>query len=150
MHLVKVEKDYLIFVFVAVLGLLQLVATRQRWTGLLFCRRWPLLSYVLGLAGLGGGYAWFFFSDDRNVPGLEGWQLFSRFAVSTVAAVLVTLLVSSALHARRDEGATAGQKHHPSPANEECGLEALRTLTYGQILNRWLQRPPGGGKRAAV
>jgi len=149
MHLVKVEKDYLVFVFLAVLGLLQLVAARQRWTGLLFCRRWPLLSYVLGLAGLGGGYAWFFCSDDRNVPGLEGYQLFSRFAVSAVAALLVTLLVSSALHARRDEGATAGQKYL-SPANEERGLEALRTLTYGQILHRWLRRPPGGGDRAAA
>jgi hypothetical protein len=149
MHLVKVEKDYLIFVFLAVLGLLQLVAARQRWTGLLFCRRWPLLSYVFGLAGLGGGYAWFFFSDDRNVPGLEGWQLFSRFAVSAVAAVLVTLLVSSVLHARRDKD-TVGQKYHLSPVNEERGLEALRTLTYGQILTRWLRRPPGGGDRAAA
>ena len=148
MHLVKVEKDYLIFVFVAVLCLLQLVAARQRWTGLLFCRRWPLLSYVWGLAGLGGSYAWFFFSDDRNVPGLEGYQLFSRFAVSAVAALLVTLLVSSALHVRRDEGAAAGQKYL-SPGNEERGLEALRTLTYGQILNRWRRRPPGGGERAA-
>ncbi len=148
MHLVKVEKDYLIFVFVAVLGLLQLLAARQRWTGLLFCRRWPLLSYVLGLAGLGGGYAWFFCSDDRNVPGLEGYQLFSRFAVSAVAALLVTLLVSSALHARRDKD-TVEQKHHLSPADEERGLEALRTLTYGQILHRWRRRPPRGGERAA-
>ncbi len=150
MHLVKVEKDYLIFVFFAILGLLQLVAARQRWTGLLFFRRWPLLSYVLGLACLGGGYAWFFFGDDRNVPGLEGWQLFSRFAVSAVAAVLVTLLVSSVLHARLDAGAIAGQKYRLSPANEERGLEALRTLTYWQALNRWLRRPPGGGDRAAA
>jgi len=148
MHLVKVEKDYLIFVFVAVLGLLQLVAARQRWTGLLFVRRWPLLSYVLGLAGLGGGYAWFFFGDDRNVPGLEGYQLFSRFAVSTVAAVLVTLLVSSALHVRWDKD-IVGQKHDLPPADEEHGLEILRTLTYWQALTRWLQRPPGGGERAA-
>ncbi|MBM3134631.1 MAG: hypothetical protein FJZ89_04945 [Chloroflexi bacterium] len=149
MHLVKVEKDYLIFVFLAVLGLLQLVAVRQRWTGLLFCRRWSLLGYAFGLAGLGGGYAWFFFSDDRNVPGLEGWQLFSRFAVSAVAAVLVTLLVSSALHVRRDKD-IVGWKQDLPPANEERGLEALRTLTYGQILNRWLRRPPGGGERAAA
>jgi hypothetical protein len=149
MHLVKVEKDYLIFVFVAVLGLLQLVAARQRWTGLLFCRRWPLLSYVLGLAGLGGGYAWFFFSDDRNVPGLEGYQLFSRFAVSAVAALLVTLLVSSVLHVHRDKDIVE-QKHYLLPVNEERGLEALRSLTYGQILNRWRRRPPGGGERAAA
>jgi hypothetical protein len=149
MHLVKVEKDYLIFVFFAALGLLQMVAIRQRWTGLLFCRRWPLLSYVLGLAGLGGGYAWFFFSDDRNVPGLEGWQLFSRFAVAAGAAVLVTLLASSALHARLNEGTTARQDCSLSPASEERGLEALRTLTYWQALTRWLRRTPRGGERAA-
>lgn len=92
---------YLLFTFVAVLGVLQLIAARCHWAGLSLPgrqrRRW---GYVLGAGLLGGAYLWFFGTLQPLIfqPGLAGTELFTVFAVSTLLAIAATLGLTSVLH----------------------------------------------------
>ena len=92
---------YLLFTFVAVLGVLQLIAARYHWAGfsLLGRQRWRW-GYALGVILLGGAYLWFFGTVQALIfqPGLAGAELFTLFAVSTLLATATTLGLVSVLH----------------------------------------------------
>ena len=104
--------QYCIFVFVAVMGLLQLIALVNGLKGMLFIRNRPV-TLLLSSAALVFAFWWFFYRDDRintvmRHTGLEGAQQFTVFCWTTFAALVVTLVVASLLKAlvyrRTDEG----------------------------------------------
>ncbi len=123
------EADYLLFVFMVSLGVLQLVAAWGRLEGLSFFRR-RYLGYIFAAVMVGIGY-WWFFRVDRNIPatagGITGPWLFAYLFAALAIAILVTLIISSAVKARW------GQSH---PEGEGEGLEALKGRTYLQAIKK--------------
>jgi hypothetical protein len=76
-------------------------------------------------------YFWFFSLQNRNVPGLEGWQLFSRFALGAAVGGVLVLLLSSWLNASMS-GSSADERAMLADA----GLDSLRYDTYLHLLLR--------------
>ena len=125
------EVDYILFIFVASLGVMQLAALKNRLRGI-YLVKIPLLNLVLALALVIGSCLWFFYSEPRNLPdtgdGLDGNQQ-AMFSVAAAAgAVLFTLAITSLLNAGLGRG---GDK-------TGSGLEALRHTTYFTALRRTL------------
>lgn len=119
--------DYLAFVFLASVGVLQFAASLSRLTALLIFRSIPA-ARVSGAALAVAAFIWFFVSDTRNVNDFEGGldanvQALALF-LTVLAAVLATLVVSSLVNIRMD-GASA------SPSE---GVDSLRRTTYFRAL----------------
>jgi hypothetical protein len=94
--------DYLLWVFVSTLCVVQFVAARSRLRGILFARRWPratmAASVLIGLATV----VWYFASAERNQPdtgvGLDANIQAFWFAVSAAVAAIATLASTSAIN----------------------------------------------------
>ncbi len=87
---------YLILCFVAILGTLQMVATRFHRRDLMWFEGRG--GYVFGACAVAAGFIWFFLVDDEIfTPGLAGAELFVLFVVPFVAAVPVTRAIAFAL-----------------------------------------------------
>ena len=127
------EGEYLLFVFMVSLGVLQLVAAWGRFEGLSFFRK-RYLGYIFAIVMVGIGY-WLFFRIDRNIPdfagGLSGPPLFALLLAALVIAILFTLIISSAINARWGQSA---------PEGEQEGFEALKRMTYLQAIKKGLRR----------
>jgi hypothetical protein len=103
--------QYCIFVFIAVMGMLQLIATCHQLKGMLFIRNKPV-TLILSIAAIVFAFWWFFFRDNRidtvmRSTGVEGAQQFAVFCWTTFTALVVTLVISSLLQMfvyRRREG----------------------------------------------
>lgn len=126
---------FVLFTFVACLGVLQIAAAHGRMVGLAFFKR-PILGYLFGILAIGGMFWWFFTSGDRNVwnPRLEGAQLFGCFTLAGFCAIVFTLIVCSLLK---------GWRSRPSEELEEessKGLEVLRRTTYFRVISRLFKR----------
>ncbi len=122
-------RDYIIFVVVTVLGMIQIIAAWDHLLGLRFVQRgWP--GYVIGVAAVVGAVVWFFGSGPRNIEGhitgLQGFEQFLWFIVGAGIAFGLTGLIVSAKHWRS----------RPVLPPAEHNLEALRTHTYLQLLLR--------------
>ena len=119
--------DYFIFVFIASLGVLQIVAAHATLRGLLFVRVRPV-AFLIGLVITTLAFLWFFLSEPRNISeaegGLDGNQMAGFFAVAAGSALLITLLVSS-LVSRSMRG---------NGPQSTSGLDALRETTYVKAL----------------
>lgn len=115
---------YLLFTFVATLGVLQLMAAHYHWAGLSLVgrQRWRW-GYVLGASLLGGAYLWFFWAVQPLIfqPGLAGAELSTLFAISTLLAVAATLALASVLHRK-----TVGVESKGEPMNLHPGQCTLR------------------------
>ncbi len=109
--------QYFLFVFVAVMALLQLIATVNGLKGMIFIRNKPA-TVLLSVAALVFAFWWFFYRDDRintvmRRTGLEGAQQFTVFCWTTFAALVLTLVVASLLKAlvyRRGSQGTAEER----------------------------------------
>ena len=127
------EVDYLLFIFLASLGVVQLAALKNGLKGLYFVRI-PSLNLVAGLALVAGAFLWFFLSEPRNLPdtgdGLDGNQQAMFAVAAAVAAVLFTLAVTSVINAGFGKGED----------RSEDGLEALRRTNYFTAMRRTLGR----------
>lgn len=123
--------EYLIFVFTASVGVLQLVAVRTKLKGLLFLRK-PVLAYVLSLLIIGGSFYWFFQRDNRmdtvmRHTGLEGSGMFYNFCMAVFLALVFTFVVSSLINMVR----------HKTGNNDNeaiSGLDALKEQSYFEAL----------------
>jgi len=124
---VSLNLDYILFVFIASLGVLQLAASLRGFSRLMLFRTKPL-SYTFAAVCLLGSFGWFFGWDDRldekiMMTGLEGGQQFFYFALSFFLALVSTLLLSS-LRWRR----------LPPEDKDEEGLKVLSGKTYLQAM----------------
>jgi hypothetical protein len=125
--------DYLLFVFWASMGAVQIGASIGRFHGLLFIKNVGG-ARALGIALVGGAILWFFLTENRNINDTEGgldanMQAVGFFA-GAAAAVIVTMVVSSLLNSRMGRG-------EPGP---DDGLDALRMASYLGAVRRSL--PP--------
>ena len=115
--------DYLVFVFIAALGVLQMVAAYSALRGILFIRS-RRLAFLSGLVTTVLAFLWFFISEPRNVPdtdgGLNGNQMSGLFAVGAGMALALTLLLSSIRN--RTMGRDSRRTNN--------GLDALRETNY--------------------
>lgn len=89
-----ITAQYLIYAFLASLGVLQLAAVRSG------ARRFWLLSgerasLVAGMLLIVGAHAYFYLQAPYGQPGLEGAELFFNFAGAAFAAVLVAVLAGA-------------------------------------------------------
>lgn len=130
--------EYMLFVFVAACGLMQVVAARSRLRGLLFLSD-ERGGYALGAGLIIVAFVWFFVSDNRNLPGIEGSGQFGLFLAGVFSAVAFTVLLSTLIKAltgfgRQEEIRRANPGHRPH------GFEALKSMSYGQALVRGLLR----------
>lgn len=124
--------EYVAFTFFACVAVLQFVAARNDLRGLSFFRSRRAVYVFSGLV-LSSSFAWFFLSEDRARPGLEGLQQFLLFGVAAVMAVAVTFLLSSLLNGRR----------LGSPHQNLTGLDALRETTFLRALRSALKEGDG-------
>ena len=127
------EADYVLFIFLASLGVVQLAALKNGLRGLYFIRH-PAVNLAAALALVAGAVLWFFLSEPRNLPdtgdGLDGNQQAMFAVAAAVGAVLFTLVATSIINAgfgRRVD-------------SRESGLEALRKSGYFAALRRTLGR----------
>jgi hypothetical protein len=132
------EAPYVLWIMVSTAGLLQVLSARYGWLGLSFLRGRRRLGYLGGALLVAASYYWFFAAANRNVPGLEGWQLFSRFGAGAAAGLVVTLVLSSVINASLPG---AGAEH------VSAGLDSLKTDSYAHLLMGELRRVLAGGKR---
>jgi hypothetical protein len=127
------EIDYLLFVFMLSLGVLQFVAAWVRLEGISFFPR-RYLGYIFAAVMVSAGY-WWFFRIDRNIPdtagGISGPWLFAYLVAGLAMGIALTLLVSSAVKARWGR---------PDSEGEQRGLEVLRRMTFIQAIIRAVQR----------
>ena len=126
-HEVVTRAEYLTFIFMASVGVLQLVAAWRQLKGLLFLKR-PALAYPLSFLLIGGAFYWFFQRDNRidtimRRPGLEGSGQFYNFCMGAFAALLFTLAVSSLIGLLQRRGQHSENKHSE-------GLDTLRKMSY--------------------
>jgi hypothetical protein len=135
------QNVYIIWIAISTAGLLQVLASYYGWDGLSFFRGRRRLGYVCGTAAVPLSYIWFFTLQNRNVPGLEGWQLFSRFALGAVAGIIGVLVLSSALNASMARPPLDG------PASPlRSGLDGLRYDTYLRLLRRLMPAADNKGE----
>ena len=124
--------DYSIFVFIAALGVLQMAAAYSALWGLLFIKL-RRVAFALGLLTACAAFLWFFLSEPRNLSdtegGLDGNQMAGLFSVAAGLALILTILVSSAIGRSM---MADGQRTSP-------GLDALRETTYLHALRTTLR-----------
>jgi chromate transport protein ChrA len=125
--------EYCIFVFIAVMGLLQLIATCNQLKGM------PV-TLVLSIAAIVFAFWWFFFRDNRldtvmRRTGLEGGQQFTVFCWTTFTALVLTLVISSLLQMfvyRRRDGTEQEERLE--------GAYQLRYMSWFEALREVLKR----------
>jgi hypothetical protein len=95
----ELAAHYFFLAFLAILGVLQLVAARRKLIGLsLWGSRNPAPGYLLGAVLTAGGFVWFFATTTGIfIPGLAGSELVILFATAGICALAFTLIASSAI-----------------------------------------------------
>ena len=128
---VELAAHYFFLAFLAILGVLQLVAARHKLTGLsLRGARNPALGYLLGAALTAGGFVWFFATTPEVfVPGLAGSELVILFGAAGICALTFTLIASSALQGfqHRERAALKAKGHF---RHEAVSWQQLRGTLY--------------------
>ncbi len=126
----KLALEYFALVFVAVVGVLQLVAAYNELRGVSFFSR-KIYGYLFAALTVGPALAGFFTWLSRNPSGIiHGREQFAFFILALIAALSFTLAVSSLLKNRRLRGNHA----------QHDGLEAVREVTFFQALRHRFDR----------
>ena len=115
--------DYFLMVLIATTGILQIAAAQAGFKGLSLFRK-PTVDRIFGLLAIIAGFCFFYGTEDRNVPSLEGSGQFAYYLAGVAAATLLTVVVSSlinfGLRGRLERG--------------DRGLEALKKTNYLRAL----------------
>jgi hypothetical protein len=153
-HIVEAQTAVLVWrysigVFAAVLGIIQVASAHAGLRGLLFIpwqvrlRFWPScryltltylhFSYIFAVVTVLPAMGYFFVWNSYNEVGIiEGSEQAGLFVLSTLAAGIISLLVSSLINHWR-------LRHNQTQAQ---GLEALKEITWAQAFwRRWIRRP---------
>ena len=123
------SRDYVVWVFLAAVGVIQVASAHAGLTKLLFVRAKPW-AIALGVVLIVAGFVWFFRDGPRHFPdtagGINGNEQAARVALTCLAAGAFTFALSSLLNRR-------GGLDDATPAAAD-GFEALRHRTYAQAL----------------
>jgi len=127
---------YFIFVFLASIGLYQIVTIPARLKGLWFFNQ-PWLQYIFGILTILGAYGWFFTSKGRNLQStVEGAQQLGLFLGAIVASYFVTAILSSIIQAGTNAQDDSPQEHK----QQDLGMEALKTKTLFESIAARLKK----------
>jgi hypothetical protein len=123
--------EYCLYVFIAVIGMLQLIAARWELRGISFFgnKGW---GYAFGAAAIAAVFIWFFrFTGlDLAQPTFDTPPQLFWLAVSTFLAVAVTLAISS----------IANHKRMPSATDDDNeGIDTLRRQTYWRSISKYFK-----------
>lgn len=125
--------DYLLFVFIACCGALQIAAAHSKLRGISFFQK-ALTGYLFGALAIIMAYVWFFISEERSLPFLEGPDKVGLAFLGWILAFLFTILVSSVVKARlRHSGEKVEQ------TNPGAGFDTLKRMTYFQAIGHLLK-----------
>ncbi|MBM3925608.1 MAG: hypothetical protein FJ320_06410 [SAR202 cluster bacterium] len=120
--------DYLVFVFISALGVLQMAASYSLLKGVYLIPH-RAVTFIFGLALTTGAFGWFFASEPRNVPdteaGLNGNQQAMLFVAACGAAVVFTMAVSSLVN----------WQMRPKDGRYLAGMSALRHASFIHALS---------------
>lgn len=141
------EAAYALWVALSTLGVAQYAAVSNGLRGIVILRRWPIATKVCSALIVIGAFAWFFISEDRNLPdtgaGLDGVEQARWFALAATASLLVQLGVSSIVNHRW------GASHGWDPAEERwppAGLTWLEHTTFARALAARIRATFGGSR----
>ena len=141
------EAAYIVWVTFGTLGVAQYAAVRNGLWGLVLLRRWPGVTKVSAALIVIGAFAWFFISEDRNLPdtgdGLDGVEQARWFAIAATISILVQIGISSIVNHRW------GAAHGWNPAEERwppAGLTWLERTTFARALAARIRATFGGSR----
>ena len=123
--------DYFILVFIASMGIYQIVAIYAKLDGIcLYKQHW--LQFIFGILAIIGAFGRFFTSEERNIQHtVEGAQQLGLFLGAIVASWVVTNILASIIQAKVDTRVDdpSEEKHY------KLGIESLKTGTFlGSIM----------------
>ncbi len=120
--------DYFILVYIADMGVLQMIASRRDFRGMLLVPA-PRIAFLLGFCAVVAAFAWFFASEFRNLSdtagGIDGNRAAQMFSSASSLAVFTTFVFSSMINR------SLGRDGQPSSP----GLDALGHTTYLRALS---------------
>ena len=123
--------EYCLYVFIAVIGMLQLIASRWELRGISFFGN-KFWGYVFGAVAIAAVFVWFFRFTGLNLaqPTFDTPPQLFWLAVSTFLAVAVTLVISSIVNRKlvphiEDED-----------EDENDGIDTLRRQTYWRSIHK--------------
>ena len=121
--------DYFLMVFVASIGVLQIIASMRQINGLLFVKS-PVLIRIIGTALILGVAFWFFTNENRNINdydgGIDAPTQSLLFFLASVSALLFTLALSTLVNFNMDKKTTETAE----------GIDILKNTNYGRALSR--------------
>ena len=124
--------QYFLFVFMAVMGILQIAAIRNDLKGMSFFEN-KYYAYIFAVITIGGSlFAFFTWNYWSNVGIIEGSQQFGLFVGASFLALVFTLLFASVL--KRDLVRVRQIVTHKE------NLESLKTATLLDIMQNKLKR----------
>ncbi len=125
--------DYFILVFMAAMGVYQMVAIHAKLDGLCFFKQ-PVVQYIFGFLAIIGAFGWFFTSKVRNIQHTtEGAQQLGLFLAAIVASYFVTAILASIIQAKVDSHVDKASEAKP----QDMGIDIYRTNTFiGSIASR--------------
>jgi len=117
--------DYFVMVFIASIGVYQIVSIHAKFDGLCFFKQ-PILQFIFGALVLVGAFVWFFTSEERNVQHtVEGAQQLGLFLGAIVAGFATTGIIASLIKAK----VKPQVDDPPARKQHEMGVETLKTKT---------------------
>lgn len=125
--------EYCLYVIIAVIGLIQLIAARWKVAGIAFFRA-RAYGYVFGTVLIAGAFIWFFgFTGlDLTQPTFDTPPQLLWLSVSVATAFVSTLVVASLINRKLGhEGETDD--------SADDGIEALRHKTYWMAVTRYFR-----------
>lgn len=129
------ETEYCLWVAFSTLGVTQSAAVSNRLWGLVILRRWPAATKLCSALIVAGAFAWFFISEERNLPdtgaGLDGVEQARWFAIAATVSLLAQIGVSSIVNHRW------GASHGWDSVEERWppeGLTWLERTTFARAL----------------
>lgn len=125
--------EYFLWVFVSVIGVLQLAATFAQLKGLLFFES-RVLTFLFSFLAIGLSFGFFFGWDNRldttmRRVGLEGSQQLLYLFLGTLAGGIFTLTVSSLLKAYQ-------WRERSTEKRSGQGVDALKEMSYFEAIKQ--------------
>ena len=124
--------EYCLYVFIAVIGMLQMIAVRWQIRGISFFHN-KVWGYAFGIIAIAAVFIWFFrFTDlDLAQPTFDTPPQLLWLSVSTFLAVIFTLGLSSIVN-----------RNLVAPGEDgdgDEGIEALKRRTYWRSTSKYMK-----------
>ena len=122
----SIEQEYCIFIFIGVLGVVQLSASYGNIRYILIFDS-KILSSFWGSIIIFMSFLWFFKDGGRHIPdtegGIAGFQQFMLFILCTFLSILCTYMITSVFRHCKSK-----------PDQHYLGISSMRETTFWNIL----------------